>query len=42
MGYMIICMLTVRDAELTVEDNNDVSLEVARGMAHAGASRQLI
>ncbi len=39
---MIICMLTVGDDKLTVGDNNNVLLEVARGRACAKVPRQLM
>ena len=34
--YVITCVLTVGDNELTVRDNDDTSSEVARGRARAG------
>ena len=39
--YVIMCVLTVGDDELAMGDNDNTSLEVARGRAHAGVPREL-
>ena len=39
---MATCVLTVGDDELTVRDNDGVSLEVARGRACVGVPRELM
>jgi hypothetical protein len=36
MDKVATCVLTVSNNELTVRDDNDISLEVAEGGAHVG------
>ncbi len=36
MDYVVICVLAIGDNELAVRDDNNTSLEVARGRARAG------